>query len=187
MVIWLPTTPPPPNLSSHSKKNNIEQNNELCLLDMTNLALRSLIKGSGNLAKKLFLLGSKTCLSEYHIPFCYWITVTKLWKYLIYSPLPILCDLCIELSLRMFCYSCKTSASDISFCWIRTSQREWNFCGCMAHVSSCMKKYNLDAHRLIRFHLLATKGERLGFNANSVLILMLSRSAILQSGFVLRI
>ena len=57
----------------------------------------------------------------------------------------------------------------------------------MATVSSCMKKYNLDAHRLIWFHLLATKGESLGFDANSVLILMLSRSAILQSGFALRI
>ena len=55
----------------------------------------------------------------------------------------------------------------------------------MARVSNCMKKYNLDAHRLIWFHLLATKGESLGFDA--VLILMLSRSAILQSGFALRI
>ena len=57
----------------------------------------------------------------------------------------------------------------------------------MARVSSCMKKYNSDAHRLIPFDLLATKGESLGFDANSVLILMLSRSAILQSGFALRI
>ena len=57
----------------------------------------------------------------------------------------------------------------------------------MARVSSCMKKYNLDAHRLIPFDLLSTKGESLGFDANSVLILMLSRSAILQSGFALRI
>ena len=59
--------------------------------------------------------------------------------------------------------------------------------GCMARVSSCMKKYNLDAPGLIWFHLLATKGENLGFDANSVLILMLSRSAIFQSGFALRI